>query len=354
MGVERLPSRPDLPGLQYLRGLAALLVVLFHLWTQIRHLNSPINFENLWCGVDLFFEISGFVMIYSTCGGTSTTPGAFLMKRLVRIAPLYWALTAFVVLISVVAPQLLKSVRIEFWHTISSFLFIPSFNPSGGLTPVISLGWTLNFEMFFYLVFALAIAMGRGNRLAVFWLASAPLVVCSVIGIVGPPDGALSFYFNPVLLEFVMGMALATFMTGRALAPAVAAVLVIGGLAAMLLFPPHLPIYRSAQFGIPALALLAAGVLAPWFRSTALHRLGDISYSLYLTHFFTVSAVQRVWIKLLGPLFGNSVGIFYLVGTASSIAVGYFCWLWVERPLTAWIRSRLQASGKPPSRSADA
>jgi exopolysaccharide production protein ExoZ len=123
-------GQPDLfLGVQILRGLAALVVVLQHDSGAMaeRAFDSSLKFDWGQCGVDIFFAISGFVMVLVTAGSWGRTGVArpFLARRLIRVVPLYWMFTAFKILLLLAMPSLALSTVLTHWHVISSFLFIP-------------------------------------------------------------------------------------------------------------------------------------------------------------------------------------------------------------------------------------
>ena len=144
-------------GIQVLRAIAALMVVTQH----SRHSVPGSEFLPLFggAGVDIFFIISGFVMSYTSPiigGGMKAKLKAadiFFRKRLARIVPLYWLALAWVARRDFSTPNN---------HLVEDFLFIPHFHylhPTW-LSPIIIQGWTLNYEMFFYFVFAIAMLFG--------------------------------------------------------------------------------------------------------------------------------------------------------------------------------------------------
>src|SRR5690349_10997415 len=100
-----------LNNVQALRALAAMLVVLGHLQPLFETVHPALAWVGLGrCGVDLFFVISGFIMVHTTRAG-DTSPGAFAIRRLVRILPLYWAVTLAVFAVALVAPSLVQASR---------------------------------------------------------------------------------------------------------------------------------------------------------------------------------------------------------------------------------------------------
>ncbi|RYG23519.1 MAG: acyltransferase, partial [Burkholderiales bacterium] len=135
---------------QYLRAAAALLVVVAHAFSYQMGLGNPLVVEAGEVGVTLFFAISGFIMVHVT-GPGSFSAGDFLVRRIVRIVPLYWLFTALAASLAVLAPALFKTTVFTWPHFIQSLLFIAHEAPNrGGTSPLLSLGWTLNYEAFFY------------------------------------------------------------------------------------------------------------------------------------------------------------------------------------------------------------
>src|SRR5258708_6315545 len=102
-------------------------VVFYHLSMQLRWMGaSNVTLSTLAAGVDLFFIISGFIMVYSTDGGTNVSPFKFLERRLIRIVPLYWIATAFAVVVLLSAPHLARQTVLALPHILASFAFLPA------------------------------------------------------------------------------------------------------------------------------------------------------------------------------------------------------------------------------------
>src|SRR5262249_55839896 len=134
--------------------VAALLVVFNHS-RQFAGFESAIDTTVGHAGVDIFFVISGFVMAV-TAGRANYPAGVFLQRRIIRIVPLYWAATFFTAGLLLIAPGLFRDNVVTLKHFLLSLFFIPHVSPDSAhdLSPLIKIGWTLNFEMFFYVVFA--------------------------------------------------------------------------------------------------------------------------------------------------------------------------------------------------------
>ena len=123
--------------IQVLRFIAAFSVMMVHL---------PLIGFGIW-GVDIFFVISGFIMMYVT----EKNHKNFFLKRLIRIIPIYWILTFGVFSVAILKPDLLNNTTADYEHLLKSLFFIPFNKNETGHFPILFLGWTLNYEMIFYL-----------------------------------------------------------------------------------------------------------------------------------------------------------------------------------------------------------
>lgn len=340
---------------QALRGLAAFLVVFVHLERLATLAGLPPGitvFGN--SGVDIFFVISGLIMVVTTTG-RAQTPLGFLRNRLTRIAPLYWAITFAVFALVLVAPSLLQSTTADPAQLLKSLAFIPYARADGQMHPVVFVGWTLNYEMAFYAIFALGLLLPRRN--AGLALSIAILLAAAAFGQAARPDGVLGFYTAPMILEFGAGMALgALFVRGRLPKGASGAWMAVGsGLAALMvmLAGPWLwpEVDRSVMFGVPAVVIVAAGLIAErsglalgqgWIQT-----LGAASYSVYLTHFLATQAVTKAAERLAG--FGPAL-MWALAPVAFLLvaALGVFVHRRVELPLTGLARKLLAPMSPKP------
>jgi peptidoglycan/LPS O-acetylase OafA/YrhL len=355
---------PKLAAIQVLRVLAAMAVATLHAQHDAAALSArfggtfkPLETIPWAAGVDVFFVISGFVMVHASAKlfaepGAST---AFLSRRIARVVPIYWAATTLYLLIAAVAPMLLNSELLSAWPIVASYLFIPFDRPDGLAQPVYSLGWTLNYEMAFYALFAVFIVLPR--RIAVLGLA-AMLSLLAVLGSVIHLPQPFRFWTDPIILEFALGLALGlaraegirVSLPWRGVLAALAVVLLAQDLTGSGTLP------RWIGWGIPAALLVAAVSLGHERRPQhAMWRfgvmLGDASYALYLVHPFVIRATREMVAQL--GLFGMIGGWLYVV-TVLVITTGVSVLIYrgFERPVTAWLRqllegaSRLQAGGQ--------
>jgi exopolysaccharide production protein ExoZ len=314
--------------IQYLRALAALAVVAFHACQWAR-----IDFDIGSAGVDVFFVISGFIMWRTTEGG-QVRPLAFLRRRAIRIAPLYWAVTLGLAAAALIVPQRFPDVEPTAWHVFASLAFIQHLNPQGLPFPLLAPGWTLNYEAVFYLLFAVCLLVPMAQRAMVLTLA---LAGATFIGFLYPP--VYIMLFNPLLLEFAAGIWLARFM-GEGLTPGRHAgwgmfVAGLASFAAMHLAGVEWDLWRPLFWGFPAF-LLVAGLTAVEQDGglpeiPLLKTLGDASYSIYLCHPLTVGAVAVTLGAWNAPVF---IPLAFVVGAA----VGWGVWKLFEVPVQAVLR----------------
>jgi exopolysaccharide production protein ExoZ len=195
----------DVRTIQYLRGIAAISIVLYHSHLQLMRF----GYTGWWpdflkSGVDVFFVISGFIMWITTCD-KHYSPKQFVQNRLIRIVPLYWVFTSFTVGVMLLFPSSMQSGVFDLSHVVKSYLFIPALNPgTGEMMPVIPPGWTLNYEMLFYCVFAMVLTLQIRYRAAAAVLA---LVGVSMLRFWFPWEGTIGhFYTSPLILEFGLGV----------------------------------------------------------------------------------------------------------------------------------------------------
>jgi peptidoglycan/LPS O-acetylase OafA/YrhL len=341
-------AKQGFPLIQALRAGAAFAVALTHILHDALQL-SPSNpllttlFHAMpWgAGVDVFFVISGFVIAHSSRSLFARPHAArlFLARRLSRIVPLYWALTALFLAQFALSPATIHGDIGNAAYIAKSFAFIPAARPDGLIQPPLGLGWTLNYEMFFYAVFTPFLVLPR--RLAV--PATAACLTAFVIAnqLITLPGTALSFWANPIILEFCAGMLLA-FLPGRLTLPVpLRAALTLAALTAF-----HLHIAEDASrafaWGIPAILLvLAASTGKPASRLPTLERwlvrLGDASYAMYLIHPFVMRGVTLLWHHIhASPLLYAALCL-TLAQTAALLIHRH-----AERPATAWLRFRLE------------
>lgn len=339
-----------LVAIQALRGIAALMIVVHHVQDQ-----SP-GFKAIWptqawqSGVDLFFVISGFVMVYVT-HDRERSAQQFLAMRAARIIPVYWFYTLAAALLMFLMPQLFRSNELTVRHIVLSLLFIPHQTGNDSISPIVKQGWTLNYEVFFYILFAIAIYVSARRRVS--------LAVGALLGIVltgywmqhsDLSLGTADFYFHNILLEFAFGMVIAwVFLHGGfdAMGPKTGILLAVSGFASLFLLDPfYTSSTRALVYGVPAAAIVV-GMLVFEIRSRplrfrVLQFAGDASYSIYLVHGFPIAALRALWTHGPLPMSGIvSFVLFLAVSSALAVAMGALSYYTVERTSLKFLRKRV-------------
>jgi len=361
MTAEPPHKTQSINGIQYLRGIAALMVVFYHSRSYFGEVPEWTRFGAR--GVDIFFVISGFIMAYSTqhIGNDMSAAKAsmsFFVKRVIRVVPLYWIAllwtsAAFWInwLAASHAPGDLAAHLNPILTSIAKdFAFIP--HPSiddeedGELFPILIPGWTLNYEMYFYLIFALCLLFRQHSLL----LASGILVALVVVGkLYYFQDELGRFYTSSILLEFVFGMMLFhVYAKTTELALSRTTLALFGAVGFLLL--------NSGSQVNDKLVLAVAATIIAWvfihaFRGVhngPLKILGDASYSIYLFH-MAAFGIARVIIKYLGfgaNGYANIVTII-MIQVAVAVSVGIVVYYVVEKPLLTMLRKRLERVSVP-------
>jgi exopolysaccharide production protein ExoZ len=342
--------------LQLLRGLAALAVVFFHTSFVIPGMQRT-NFQ----AVAVFFVISGFIMTYIT----RNTADGFLLNRVVRIVPLYWMATIADVVWTKFGfntiPQTWTNPRrilAEFQHFVqtdqtaffgdlaSSLLFIPRFDGAGAMRyPLLAVGWTLNLEMFFYVIFAVMLCINR--RLAPLLVAGFLSAVIGYSKIFGCGD-LCRFYSHDFVQYFIYGIAAyyawralaaaATSRTARAVAITASALAIAGYLVVEATVNGGARIAPVALV-LALLVLHSASIRCDWRWAVVF---GDASYALYLTHLIVVDTMRPLAAQF--PVLDFSTAPIGLAVTlATCLIVALLTHFFVEKPTLKWLRRRLEA-----------
>jgi exopolysaccharide production protein ExoZ len=359
---------PKLPALQSMRALAALLVVFDHaadLAAGHGLPTEPLHSFALFAGaqgVALFFLLSGFIMVYTTPGHAESRPveraRRFAARRILRVVPLYWLLTALIAIPTFVL-SLMRPVHITLADDLRSFLFIPYADFAGHMTPILPVGWTLNYEMAFYALFAATLLLPR--RLRTLTLLSTLTLAVPIgshfypVDFGSKPHTTLAFLTHPIIFLFGFGAALGSlklrYPGARLPVPAVPSVLlllVLNGSVFLSIAAPEPTVRCQALFwtvDLVALALCAFGFRTlntnPMFilLQTKLEAIGDASYSLYLIHLLPVLATWLCFQRLTTP---HPV-TFILLASTLAVITGHLCYRYIEQPLTRWLSARFHS-----------
>ncbi|MBD1548952.1 acyltransferase family protein [Roseibium aggregatum] len=337
--------------LQYVRAIAALVVVYFHSVLQLHNVHPGAVLGSVVFGeygVDLFFVLSGFVM-WLTTANRKIGPVEFYKHRIERIVPLYWALTLAAAAIALLLPAYLKSTQFDLPHLLASLFFIPWVNPAeangGMIAPVIIPGWTLNYEMYFYLIFGALLLLPENRRIAaLFAVVGGIFLVAHAI----PGNSTASmFYGYSVVFEFLAGVVVARLYLARVLIRPRRAVILAGLGTVVLIWADcmDLAVPRVVAAGVPSVVIIYSLVSLDFSKIREfrfLHRLGDASYSLYLTHVFTLVGVRIGYRMLPFDWMKNEV-LFVAICIVASVIVALFVYRFYERPFAAFFKGQRQA-----------
>jgi exopolysaccharide production protein ExoZ len=338
------PRPQKLAGIQALRGIAALAVILYHVARHMDQVTAlPLVmrvFQPGHAGVDLFFVLSGFIIlhVHRTDMGRPDRLRHYARQRFQRLMPIYWialALTAFAMLAAG------NAVSLD--HLLWSATLLPT-----AREPLLGIAWTLQHELLFYLAFAFLIVSRRlGFALLALWMGWVALAGPGLVA--GAVPARITSLYN---LEFLLGMAAAALLAhGRIAAPRVmtgagAVLLLVTCLSESLGLLDGYGAAARLAYGLPS-ALLIAG-LAAWEQARGmavpafLRILGEASYSLYLFQFLGIAVAWQIW-QRSGLDAAAMPLLCFLVLAAAASAAGLAMSMLVEQPLLA----RLRRWGKP-------
>ena len=348
-------------GIQLLRFTAAMLVVGMHISQAISiHTTGP-GSEQYWhggaAGVNIFFVVSGFVMALSSRAATGDAPSRWravwiLMRgRLLRIVPQYWFNTLLKVALLLAVSTLAVTSSIEDGHLAASLSFLVLVSPWGLVQSILPVGWTLNFEILFYLVFALAVASGA-PRIR-FCLLVFLLIFLSAHFF--PLVRTLAFYGQAIVFELVLGALIAAVLLRSPAPPAVVSVIsILAGL--VLVFSIQWPAdaVRLGTMGLGAATIVMGTV---WLEAAIIKNrfaaqfsfAGDASYSIYFSHTFVVPAgALALW--QLGVQ--DCVAVL-LRACGAVVATGFASCCWLEKPMTLYLKRILFRVPPPRYRNAE-
>jgi exopolysaccharide production protein ExoZ len=341
MTGEPRDQRSSFLGIQYLRGIAALMVVFHHAILYVTTTRSGVGAT----GVDIFFVISGFIMAHTCARGPRAgesrgfASGGFLLKRCIRLIPLYWLATAISW-----RPELLHGV----WSLdmVKDLLFVPRFFAPDipRIWPKLIPGWTINCEMFFYLLFAVAVFFSRNPlRLVLIFLC-----VLSAAGfLLQPASAPAQLYTWSVFLEFAFGILLYLLHRRWTVhAPIAIRLAVLAAAAGALAYAARNNAYEYSQYrfllyGVPALFIVWTGLQVSNTRELPLLKLlGDASYSVYLFH-ATVGirlAIHLLAVLRIAPTNWFSAAAALAIFMTMSAGIGIAIYWFVERPVLDRLR----------------
>lgn len=324
--------------LQFLRAVAAISVVYFHVAHHALVLPQFGAF-----GVDIFFVISGYII----ASISQKRQNKFLLQRFLRVAPLYYIFTLIIFVSAAMAPQIFKSTEAELTSLIRSLLFIPFENSAGYIQPIYFIGWTLNYEMYFYLIAGVALLITPKERF--IGTTSVLIIVTFMFGHSFEPSSLIfRFFTNSLMLEFLLGLFLFLLLSKVNANLNKSLLIGLATISFTFLICADYLIYTSAisfpdyprffLLGVPSFLFVASIIgLENYFERTKLmFATGNASYSLYLIHPLIIEASY-----LLFRYFNmDMIVLFIFIAIILSIYGGLLCHRLIELPLNSYLRRK--------------
>lgn len=362
-----MTKKETINNVQVLRGIAAILVVVTHAISYVSHFleaenAAPIFVSEFYffptlgnAGVDLFFILSGFIMFYTLEQAEifrrPTTARAFLVRRFVRIYPIYWFYSlAYISLSMLAACYASDSIWVQkLWsaeYILQSLLLYPAYY-AGQIAPALGPGWTLSYELWFYMIIAFALSLGLKNIWMIVIAIIVTLVSLGVFLVNDTRSAVLLVATNPLLIEFLFGIFVGYIWKRNPVVPTskfISTLFLTFGTLGLFssgfvynnqsMIDPSRVIY----WGVPA-AFIVLGLVILERQNVVsnngfLIKLGDSSYSLYLCHkaivFPFVMKLIYQPLELHKWLNGNLL-VIGLIGI--SIIVGFSSYRYLEKPI---------------------
>lgn len=335
--------------IQALRGIAVLGVVAFHsLSIENKYSGGDFLLPEFLrfgqSGVDLFFVISGFVMVTVTQGrfARGGEMMRFIWGRFTRIFPTYWFYFLLTAAIFLIKPSWVNASQGHQVQLLSSFFLLPS-----DQLPLVMVAWSLIHELWFYMVFSVLLKFHERLLLPSLLLWSAIISIVNLIYTVTGLSAAARIVLHPYSLEFIIGALVAIFiskceiskLTSRSAISLIVVVLSIG-------FPVIYSFDLLKQEGLLRASVLGSlyGLLVLFIVALErtrkftfpgfLQSIGDISYTVYLSHVLVLSAIGRLWLMLPSSpnsLLDNIAACFLMLSAV--LAYGWVGYRLVELPL---------------------
>ncbi|MBZ4190005.1 acyltransferase family protein [Niabella beijingensis] len=355
MRSTNIVENRNIQTIQVLRAIASLLVVLLHVTETVRQIFGFQFFGGIFrfggAGVDIFFVISGFIIAYTSVHHIET-PGAlpvFLSKRFIRIFPTYWIIISGFLMMQLLLPGFYRTLySFDIKNILGTFLLLPDHTMVNGVS------WTLTYELFFYVLFALVFLIRSKNVL--IFLMMGYVLILTLVSIWGSSEGNRGGWSGVVLfpmnIEFFMGVSIALiykriFQRRSVLLIWAGSVLFFAG-AILDIYKVSLSdsaLQRVIYFGVPAFFLVWGCVAFEQRRSVNISKtwilLGDASYSLYLLHLPFVAALAKI-------LFRKGVDSSFIVHNCYLLLIAAICIIsivffkYIEKPVIKILNKNVQ------------
>ncbi|MEL7545272.1 MAG: acyltransferase [Pseudomonadota bacterium] len=330
-----------------IRALSCIAIALFHIGEFINgnYEGVRIDIDLAGPGFHLFLLISGFILVYIT--KPTDNPINCFSKRMIRIIPLYWLMTTIALMVTMIWPWSFRNADISIGSVLASYLFLPHADLSGEVMPILFVGWTLNYMMLFYALFATTLLLpARFQVVGAIVGLSAIMALASLL----PEGSAAAFYADPILTEFAAGCVLGILLRQ----PSVIAwikrtpmwpMAVLGGAGLIFAMLADADGWLEVAYYIfPASLLLFASVGVDLYRTQTkpdvLSNLGLISYGIYLIHPFAILLVGMIVVKLNLPT-QIAIPVIFAGVSILTLILAHYARLYVELPSNDWLRKKL-------------
>lgn len=317
--------------IQYLRFIACIMVVVLHITKKIS-LNSGGEDGYFYLGasgVDIFFVISGFIMAYIS-NKKESNGLVFIKSRIVRIYPIYAITLIPYILIFIAAPELVNSHG-QPPSILKSITLIPFI--SGSYVNMVS--WTLSFEFYFYIIFAVSLFISKKA------IETSSIIILSLLLIGVLFD--ITLIKSAIVIEFLIGMWIFKILNGREVKKSIAIAIIMLGLI-LISTSSNTEVGgtgfdRVVYYGIPSTIIFIGFLLInqTTHEIKSLSLLGAASYSIYLTHIITINAIYFLFKKITNP--SDFYWFVVAIATLSSVVVGLLAYKLIEVPSSKLIRS---------------
>lgn len=279
--------------IQVFRAMAAIGIMLLHAEYGL--------YKSCGWGVNFFFILSGYTWMLST--SKNSHGGGYWKRKLCRFVPIYYCMTLVEIVGYMLFPDGFRSVIVNPETVIKSLLFIPCYAGNGNIRPVYGLGWTLNLELYFYLIAFIAMKTSYKHRKVI--ISVILLVLFSLGKVLQFQSAILRFWTSQYLLCFVVGIWIyelsVKFAKTHVIFNDKITLALIIGILGILFFNGYIFGIEN-RFWVELFlnsVLLIVGLTAYRERNCnkLLVILGNMSYSIYMTHFFVIGFLCRVVMK---------------------------------------------------------
>ncbi len=334
-----MPTMKKIQTLHFLRGIFTILVVFAHVNTSFSSCFHGLFIQG-WSGVDFFFVLSGFLIVYTD----KTTLVGWIKKRIIRIFPPLWVYTLFVVMFTTFIYPVVDWVDVNGLEVAKSLLCVPM------PMPVLATAWTLPYELLFYAASTMLFVKGRKPYIVTLFVWGGAIIIYNSFFYETIGTSLISFMFSPFYLEFMFGVLIA-YTKDRMKKEWANVFVIIGTIFATLSWLAYTfgfwekGVIRICTFGIPYSILILGIVInnekydtISVVKSRIYNMLGEASYSIYLTHYVSSALIAKITYYLrIKPY------ISFFIDSSLCILIGVLAYKWVERPLKEIIVRTIKA-----------